>query len=176
MRARKSVLFVVLALAMASTFTALAYARNSYFYKLSSNFGANSVPLGASVLVSASTNDSRIVKVTFYWYDPTDSFSHPRFIQTKSVYTNGTKDAEGDTLIRYANSTLSHPIDKLGDWHVFVVFRDVWGNDWCATEKIIACRKITFNVVPEVPLLGTLGIAVAMTAGLAFRMRRKPQK
>ncbi len=134
MRARKTVLYVVMALAIASTLTALAYASTRYFYDLKSNFGSNSVPLGASVVIEASTNDSRIDKVSFYWYDPADSFSHPEFVQTKNVYTNGTKDAEGDTLVRYANSTLPNPVDKIGDWRVYVIFRDVFGND-CFKKK-----------------------------------------
>lgn len=175
MRARKTVLFAFLVLAIASSFTALAYASNRYFYLVNSNFGTNSVPLGSTVKITASTNDSRIVRILFYWYNPANPY-HPEFTQSKDVYTNGTKDVEGDTLIRYADSTLSHPVDKLGDWHVFVIFKDVWGNSWCESDKVIACRAITFNVVPEVPLLGTLGVSIAMVAGLAFRMRGKRQK
>jgi len=39
----------------------------------------------------------------------------------------------------------------------------------------VARKATSFFVVPEIPLIGTAGASIAMFAGLAAKMKRKPQ-
>ena len=42
-------------------------------------------------------------------------------------------------------------------------------------EKV-ARRATSFNVIPEIPIIGTAGASIAMIAGFTYKMKRKPQK
>ncbi|MCJ7762138.1 hypothetical protein MUP38_01630 [Candidatus Bathyarchaeota archaeon] len=45
----------------------------------------------------------------------------------------------------------------------------------CTCTHTVARKATSFFVVPETPLIGTAGASIAMFAGLAVKMKRKPQ-
>ena len=63
----------------------------------------------------------------------------------------------------------------LGDWTVKALFIDQRGYCHCTCDSTLARKATSFFVVPEIPLIGTAGASIAMFAGLAVKMKRKPQ-
>ncbi|MGD6808975.1 MAG: hypothetical protein ACQCN3_04680 [Candidatus Bathyarchaeia archaeon] len=131
-----------------------------YAYTLTNNAGSGGVQLDDPVTVTATTNNGQIDKVRFTWFDPTGT---PVFTETKSV--------SGSNHV--ATSTFTP--NALGDWIVKADFLDKQGCCCCCSYKTLETRTTSFNVVPEVPLIGTAGIAVAMVLGLAFYKKRALQ-
>ena len=174
MRTRKLILLSTLVLLFISSYVMLVYAKNTEGslqsgYAVTSNYHGIPVPPGAEVTVTAMTTDSRVDKVTFVWKNPAEQALRT---VTKSVYTNGT--TYKGKLVRYANDTYTP--EAIGDWGVQAIFKDVHHFIiWCCT-KIVARRATSFNVIPEIPVVGTVGASAAMVAGFAWKMKRKPVK
>jgi hypothetical protein len=129
--------------------------------------------LGDSVTATAKALDYQIVKVNFTWIDPA---GNPVFKETVNVFTNGSLyfdySVYANRYIRWAQSTFEPT--SMGEWTVKAEFIDEQGWCWCIHDVTVATRTTSFNVVPEVPLLGTAGIAVAMVLGLTvFKKRQK---
>lgn len=140
-------------------------------YAIDSDYHGINVPPGMPVTVSAGTLDSRVTHITFRWHMPNDT---ARWEITVPVYTNGTTGQwnNGSTaLIRYANDTQTP--DVLGDWGVQAFFRDSAGSEKAGLTNVIKVRATSFNTVPEIPIIGTAGAAVAMLLGLGFFMTRR---
>lgn len=143
-------------------------------YAITSNYhGINILP-GTPVTVTAGTLDSYVTHITFRWHMPNDT---ARWEITVPVAPNGTTGQwnNGSTaLIRYAQSTQTP--DVIGDWGVQAFFQDSTGRDRADLTNVIKIKATSFNVVPEIPIVGTAGAAVAMLLGLGFFMtrRRKP--
>lgn len=140
-------------------------------YAITSNYHGVIVPAGAAVTVTAGTLDSAVTLITFRWHMPNGT---ARWDVTVPVYTNGTTGQfnNGTTaLIRYANDTQTP--DVAGDWGVQAFFRDSTGSDRADLTNVIAIKATSFNTVPELPIIGTAGAAVAMLLGLGFFIRRR---
>ena len=175
MNKRRSLVVVAILFMLISSYITLAYATNNEGslasgYAVTSNYHGVDVPFGATVIVTAMTTDSRVDKVLFIWKNPAGQVM---FTESKPVYTNGT--TFNGKLVKYATSTFTP--NSIGDWGVQAKFYDrrsfLWWDSWVK----LATRATSFNVIPEIPLLGTVGAAGAMLAGLAvFRTKRKPQK
>jgi len=170
---RKSILFAALIIALVGSFVTMAYAYNwdgslESGYAVTSNYHGIDVPSGAEVVVTAMTTDPDVDVVTFVWKNPAEQ---PVHIETKKVYSNGT--TFNGKLVYYANSTFTP--NAMGDWGVKATFLDVHHCCiWTWVERV-ARRATSFNVIPEIPVLGTAGASVAMLAGFTYKLKRKPQ-
>ena len=88
-----------------------------------------------------------------------------------NVFHNGT--TYNGKLVYYAIST--HKPEIVGDWGVQAKFYDEYNFCHFDFDIRLATRATSFNVVPELPLIGTAGASVAMVLGLAlFKAKRKP--
>lgn len=169
-------LLSVLALLMIGSFIMLAYAHNwdgslESGYAVTSNYHGIDVPSGAEVVVTAMTTDAKVDHVIFVWKNPADQVV---WVDFEKVYTNGTTYEKDGKLIYYANS--AHNPEALGDWGVKAIFVDLNGIYRCEMKLIVARRATSFNVIPEIPVIGTAGASIAMIAGFTFKMKRKPRK
>jgi hypothetical protein len=176
MRTRKLALLSVLVMLFISSYIMLVYATNTdgsleSGYGVTSNYHGIDVPMGAQVTVTAMTTDPDVDIVKFIWKNPAGQIVHT---EIKKVYSNGTTFDFNGKLIYYANSTFTP--DAIGDWGVQVKFLDVHHFcRWIWVEKV-ARRATSFNVIPEVPIIGTAGASIAMLLGFTYKIKRKPQK
>ena len=135
-------------------------------YAITSNYHGVDVFPGTLVTVTAGTLDPDVANVTFRWHMPNETV---RWEVTVPVYTNGTYGQWNDgttALIRYANNTQIP--DVFGDWGVQAFFQDSTGTDKAGLDNVIKIKATSFNTIPEVPVIGTAGAAIAMLLGLGF--------
>lgn len=158
----KRILLPVILVALISSLIAVANA-SGYTYELFGNYPGPDIPLGATVTVTAKTNDPKAYTVLFAWLNPAEQ---SELVEGKTVSSDGT--------FSFATSTLT--LDKIGDWDVYAVFFDKFGNQCFSVIIPVRIRHISFNVIPEVPVIGTAGASIAMVLGLAVRRKRKPQE
>ena len=135
-------------------------------YAVTNNYHGTDVAPGTPVTVTAMTTNSQVDFVTFIWKN---AAGQVKYQENVKVFTNGT--TYNGHLVRYAIST--HSPDSLGDWGVQAKFYDKIGFCHCSYDMRLATRSTSFNVVPEVPLLGTTGIAVAMVLGLTIYKKKQ---
>jgi hypothetical protein len=138
-------------------------------YEIVTNWHGVDIPPGTEVAATAMTTDASVTRVTFLWKNPagTTTFNDPDV----PVFQNGT--TWDGKLIYYAISTYTP--EALGDWGIQALFQDSRGHTIQGVADVVAIRARSFNVIPEVPLLGTLGASLAMVAGLAYKTKRKHQ-
>jgi hypothetical protein len=136
----------------------LVYAA-AYDYSVTSNYHGVVTPVGANVIVTATTDDPTITQVTFIW-------------------RNGNGDLKFTDIVPISGGTAqsSHQPDSIGDWGVQALFQGPEGKTKEGISLVVAIRATSFNVIPEIPLLGTAGASIAMVTGLAYKMTRKPKK
>jgi hypothetical protein len=134
--------------------------------------------LGTPVTATAMTVDPQVNQVTFLWKNPAGGTEFTDIVPVFTNETLGSGNVKGtpytDVHVRFAESTNSP--NAIGDWGVQALFQDSLGKTIQEVENVLAIRARSFNVIPEIPLLGTLGISIAMLAGFAYTMKRKPQK
>jgi hypothetical protein len=136
-------------------------------YAVTNNWQGIDVPIGSNVIVTAWTTDATVYQVTFLWKNPGETIVWTDIVP---VFSNGT--TYDDMLVYYAIST--HTPQDLGDWGVQALFQSPDGSTKQGVEEVIAIRATSFNVIPEIPLIGTMGAAAAMLLGLGiFTTRRK---
>jgi hypothetical protein len=171
----KTAILLAAILLVSSSLTMLASATpsdnegslNSGYY-VTNNYHGIDVSLGTTVTVTAMSTDSHVDYVKFIWKNAAGDVIYEDKV---NVYTNGTK--YNGKLIRYANST--HTPNSLGDWGVQAKFYDKNGGCYGGHDTRLATKATSFNVVPEVPILGTAGVAAAMVLGLTVFKAKKKQ-
>jgi hypothetical protein len=178
MNKTKALILLGLALLLSSNLVLFANAKVldkgdlSVGYAVVTNYDGQTVPLGANVIVTAMSTEERVDVVNFTWINPA---GQTVFKESVAATSNGTTYPEEDgTLIRYASS--SYNPEAQGEWMVIAEFFD--RIDVCikAYYPTLDMRATSFNVVPEVPLLGTAGVSAAMLLGLGiFKAKRKQQ-
>ncbi len=158
MNKQKILLISIMGIVMIFSAVAVANATSNYYLL---TCPTTDVSVFSDVTVTARSDDGRVETVTFYWFSP-DGYE---FHETVDVHDEGTDKV----------ATSTHNVDLLGYWTVAAVFRGNGGAWWCnGVWKLRCCH---FNVIPEVPLIGTVGASAAMALGLAaFKLKRKPQK
>jgi hypothetical protein len=171
---RKIILFPVIAMALVLSLATVVYAAPSINltdgYEIITNWHGVDVPPGTEVIATAMTTDASVTHVTFLWKNPSNITNY--IDPDVPVYTTGTMwDGK---LIYYANSTYT-PTD-LGDWGVQALFQDSIDRTIQDVTNVVAIRARSFNVIPEIPIIGTVGASIAMLLGLAYKTKRKPQK
>ncbi len=136
-------------------------------YAVTNNYHGIDVSIGTPVIVTAMSTNHDVDYVKFIWMN---AAGQVKYEEKVNVFTNGT--TYNGKLVRYAIST--HTPDSMGDWGVQAKFYDRSGLlfFWQCDTKL-ATRATSFNVVPEVPLLGTAGIAAAMVLGLTVYKKKK---
>ena len=135
-------------------------------YNVTSEWHGINTPLGVDVHVVATTTDSTVYQVTFIWHDGANIVQ----FGPEAVASSGT-DADGNFVF---NAPVHAP-DTIGDWGVQALFQGPDGKTKEGITYVVATRATSFNVVPELPLIGTAGASVAMVLGLAlFKAKRKP--
>ena len=144
-------------------------------YDVTNNWHGIDAPVGATVVATALTTDASVYQVTFIWKNPG---GNPVWTEVVPVCSNGTTytDNQGNTYtIYYAEASPQKP-GIIGDWGVEAVFQGPDATTKQDVEYVVAIRATSFNVIPEIPLIGTAGAATAMFAGLAYKLKKKPQK
>jgi hypothetical protein len=138
-------------------------------YAVTSNYHGKDVPIGADVTVTAKTTDSKTDFVLFIWKDPA---GHIIWQEETKVTWDGTYF--GGKKVYSAQSV--HKPETIGDWGVQAKFYDETRNKrGDIVDTRLATRATSFNVIPELPLIGTAGASAAMIFGLAlFKIKRKP--
>ena len=163
-----SVVFSLATIAVVGAYTPKFYGDN--LYDVTSNYHGIDVPPGAQVVVTALTIDDRVDKVRFIWRNAAGQVI---WDETVNVFENGTTYNDDGTprVIRYAKSI--HSPNTLGDWGVQAKFLDRQGwSRWTYTVRL-ATRATSFNVIPEIPVIGTAGASIAMLLGLVYKAKRK---
>lgn len=140
-------------------------------YAVTSNYDGIDVPSGAEVVVTAMTTDEKVDHVLFVWKNPAGQII---WVDIAKVETDGTTYEENGEVIYYAYST--HKPEAIGDWGVTAFFVDLDGLFRCEIKLIVARRATSFNVIPEIPVIGTAGASIAMLLGFTYKIKRKPQK
>jgi len=154
---RKYLLISILAILCAFSTIAIVHA-GVYDYNVTSNYHGIDAPLGANVVVTATTTDPTITQVTFLWKN---AASQIKF--TDVVPISG------------GSAQSTHQPDSTGDWGVQTFFQGPGGTTKEGVELTVAIRATSFNVVPEIPILGTAGASVGMLFGLTYVLKRKPK-
>lgn len=140
-------------------------------YAVTSNWHGIDVPPGSNVIVTAMTTDNTVYQVTFLWKNPA-GHTVAAWTEVVTVYQDGS--TYGSMPISYAQSANS-PVDP-GDWGVQALFQSPDGTTKQQIDEVIAIRATSFFVIPEIPIIGTAGAAIAMLLGLGlFATRRKKQ-
>jgi hypothetical protein len=180
---RKNIPLFVLTLVLACGLAAVAYASSPPItltdgYEIITNYQGVDIPPGTPVTATAMTIDPSVTQVTFLWKNPGGGTV---FTDVVTVFTNGTLGSGHvngtpytDVLVRFAEATQTP--NAIGDWGVQALFQDSSGKTIEGVENVVAIRARSFNVIPELPIIGTLGASIAMLAGFAYKMKRKPQK
>jgi hypothetical protein len=150
--------------------------RSPYYYCLTSNFeGIDEIPINSNVIATAATNDPRIDKIKFVWINPANQEFAETVPVTSVLDGAGQNYCYNSQTVRAATS--ERTLDKEGSWVVRACFIDEKGFCWFHYDKVIARRCIRLFVIPEIPLMGTLGASASMLAGLfAFKVRKKRNK
>ena len=139
-------------------------------YYVTSDWHGIDTPLGTDVHVKAYTTDQGVTQVTFIWRNGAgDEVYGPDVVTTKST------DGEYGGLTVYVFEAPAHAPDSIGDWGVQAIFQGPDGSARANCQNVIAIRATSFNVIPEIPLIGTAGASIAMIGGLAFKLRRKSE-
>jgi hypothetical protein len=111
--------------------------------------------------MTATTSNNKVNQVNFAWYAPgqTPGVNPPTFTSVD------TTPADGFT----SNQTIS----TKGIWTVDAAFSNsngnfVWNDAGTKTYRVIILVEVTVNAVPELPIIGTAGAAIAMVGGLVY--------
>jgi hypothetical protein len=139
-------------------------------YYITSDWHGIDTPLGTDVHVKAYTTDVGVTYATFIWRNAAkDEVYGPDVVNTRST------DGEYGGKTVYVFEAPVHAPDSIGDWGVQVIFQGPTGQTVNSFVDKIAIRATSFNVIPEIPLLGTVGASIAMIGALGFKLKRKNQ-
>ena len=136
-------------------------------YAIDSNYHGINVPPGANVIVTAYTTDADVYQVTFLWKNPGGN----------TVWTDvvgpGTLEAEQYDGMNVYSFASSHGPGEIGDWGVQALFQSPDGMTKENIDYVVKIKATSFFVVPDFPMIGTLGSLGAMLLGLGLFVKRK---
>lgn len=168
MKKMKKVVSVFIVIAFAALLSSV-YAGNSLGsgYAVTSDWHGKDVPPGTTVTVTAMTTDDTITQVTFLWKDPEGN------LMFEVVDNTATSDGEfeGKTIFTFSSAEV---VSIRGDWGVQALFQGADGKTKEGIDEVVSTKATSFFVVPDLPLIGTLGATMAGLLGLGlFAVRRK---
>lgn len=155
-------------------------------YAVTTNWHGEDVPYGENVIAWAGTTDTDVVEVLFRWKRPDESVFAEVTVAISGPYTtpdvpigvtNEISDwADGNhgITVYYASDTQTP--DALGGWAVKAFFIGPGGTTKEGIEETIMIKATSFNVIPEVAIIGTAGAVVAMLLGLGFFYRKNSRQ
>ncbi len=143
-----------------------AYPSLASGYAVDSNYHGVDVPPGSNVEVTAYTTDADVNQVTFLWKTPDGD------IVKTDVDDSRTADGTFDGKTVYTFSSSFSPEIK-GDWGVQALFQGPDGKTKESIDDVVSIKATSFFVVPDIPLLGTVGSLSAMLLALAIFVKRK---
>jgi len=135
-------------------------------YAVTSDWHGKDAPRGTTVTVTAMTTDDTIDRVTFLWKNPKGDLIWEVIDNTK------TADGEYEGKTVYTFSSANVPSEQ-GDWGVQALFQGEDGKTKQGFEEVVAIKATSFLVVPEIPVLGTLGTTAAALLGIGLFTARK---
>jgi hypothetical protein len=155
--------FVILAGSAYAAYPSLASG-----YAVESNYHGVNVPPGADVIVTAYTTDASVYQVNFLWKYPNGTVAFgPEVDNTK---TTEAQQYNGKTVYTFSSE---HTPNEIGDWGVQALFQSPNGRTKQDIDYVVAIRATSFNVAPEVPIIGTIGASAMMLLGLGFYMKKR---
>jgi hypothetical protein len=154
-------------------------------YAVTTNWHGKEVPIGQSVTAWAGTNNSQVYQVEFKWKNETghviydvnvtnlDSYTTPDYPPgaPQEIIEWATNSSNKGIKIFYANNTQIP--DSQGEWSVQVFFYAPGGHLMGQGSGKIKIKATSFNVTPDIPILGTAGALTAMLLSLGFFLHRK---
>ncbi|MGD6808979.1 MAG: hypothetical protein ACQCN3_04700 [Candidatus Bathyarchaeia archaeon] len=158
------ILPLMLAFALLVSVSATAFAAYSYNVQVTSPVG-QIMPGDTVTLVAISDDPAPVSKVTFQWFEPTVYDPSTGVASGPAAYTE-TDTTPGDGF------TSSNVVNTAGEWYVLATFYPITDTDPAPPVEVTKLTVVIFNVVPELPLLGTAGAAVAMVGGLVYFKKR----
>lgn len=167
MRTKIAVLVSVLLSLLLSGVNAQWSAMNSG-YAITTNYHGINVFPGTPITATAGTTDVNVMNVTFVWKFPneTEAFVDSEVpVEFKGRYWDG--------LPIYETNSSYTPVMPLGDWGVQAFFNGPGGHLQGQGSDIIKIRATSFNLIPEVPIAGTSGAAIAMLIGFGLFLNKK---
>jgi len=150
----------------------VVYAGNSLGsgYAVTSDWHGKNVPPGTLVTVTAMTTDDTITQVTFLWKTPSGNTIFTDVDNTREV--DG--QFEGKDIFTFSSA---HTQNVTGDWGVQALFQGPDGKTKEGIEEVVSIKATSFFVVPDIPVIGTLGATGAALLGLVlFNARKKRLK
>ena len=176
---RKIIAASILALALACLTTGVFAAHNPINlndgYEVFSDAHGIDIPPGTLVTVTALTTDPDVTQVTFLWKSPIGGLV---FSETVAVVDMDSYETLEWPLVKGAESdyTPTVPPDMLGDWGVQALFQGSEGKTIQGYEDVVRIRATSFNVIPEIPIIGTAGASIAMLSGFAYKLKKRNPK
>ncbi len=158
------ILPIVLAFALLLSVSATAYAAYDYTVQVTSPVGQ--IMPGDTVTLTASSDDpAPVSQVTFQWFTQANYNPETGVATGPATYTETDYDGtEGFTSSQVVNTA--------GDWYVQATYYPITDTNPEPPVEVTKLTVVIFNVVPELPLLGTAGAAIAMIGGLAYVKKR----
>jgi hypothetical protein len=154
-------------------------------YAVISNYQGLNVPPGQTVVVTAGTTNLSIISIVFRWHAPDDSVVWEDNVAVQGPLTTpDVPDNVHEEVIEWANKNLgvkylyaqsAHEPNIIGDWGVQAFFIGEGGKTVAGVENVIQIRATSFNVIPDLPVVGTAGALVTMLFGLSFFLHKKRQ-
>jgi len=154
-------------------------------YAVTTNWHGQEVPFGETVTVWAGTNDTNVEKVLFRWKRPDNSIFAEVTVSVFGPYltpnvpggvpkeiSDWAQENQGKNIY-YANDTQLP--DTIGDWGIQAFFIGPDGTTKSHVQDTIAIRGTSFNVIPDLPIVGTAGALVSMLLGLGMFLKKKKQ-
>ncbi len=124
-----------------------------------------------------------ITNIVFRWHDPgnntvwEDNVPVSGPLTTPTIPSNVHQEvidwANDNTGVQYLYAQSMHAPNVIGDWGVQAFFIGPGGKEKAGLEDVIQIRSTSFNVIPELPIIGTAGAAIAMFLGFGFFGLRK---
>jgi hypothetical protein len=185
----KSRLFVATLLAILLSIAGLNIARAQWSaiknsgYAVTTDWHGEDVPIGESVTAWAGTTDSEVYKVEFKWKDPDENVIFDENVMVLTPYTTPdvppnvpqeiaewADNNHGFTIYHASNAQTPY---EIGDWGVQILFYAPEGHLQGEGSEIIKIRATSINVIPEIPVVGTAGAAIAMLLGIGLFWKKK---
>mgnify|MGYP000061762861 CR=1 FL=1 len=155
-------------------------------YGVISNYQGIDVPPGQEVVVTAGTKNLSITGIVFRWHDPDDNVVWEDYIPVQGPLT--TPDvpdnvhqevidwANDNPNVKYLYAQNTHTPDTIGDWGVQAFFIGDGGKTAAGVEDVIKIRATSFNVIPDLPVVGTAGAVTAMLLGFGLFLRKNKKR
>jgi hypothetical protein len=144
-----------------------AYPSLASGYAIDSNYHGIDVPPGSDVIVTAYTTDMEVYQVTFLWKYPNGTLAFGPEVDNTAVAGD---PFEGNPVNTFSST---HSVDVTGDWGVQALFQSPDGTTKENIDYVVKIKATSFFVVPDFPMIGTLGSLGAMLLGLGLFIKRK---